>query len=89
VRRLKARKPATDLTVNGPPVSQAGELRNQKLHEDRYAFQAIAVYAGQTCLGFLLPRDKSGIEAFDADEHSLGLFPDQKSAAAAVSEAAK
>ena len=44
------------------------------------------VYDGQTCIGFLLKRANS-VEAFDADEHSLGIFPDIKTAADAVSRA--
>jgi hypothetical protein len=52
---------------------------------DKLALQA--VYAGQTCIGFLLPR-RDGVEAYDADDHLLGTFPDQKSAADAVCEAA-
>jgi hypothetical protein len=47
----------------------------------------LAVYSGQVCLGFLLPR-RDGVEAYDADDCLLGTFPDQKSAADAVSEAA-
>jgi hypothetical protein len=42
-----------------------------------------AVYDGRTCIGFLLPRGKIGIEAFDADQHSLGVFPTIKAAVAA------
>jgi hypothetical protein len=33
-------------------------------------------------------RGKSGVEAFDADTRSLGLYPNQKAAADAVYEAA-
>jgi hypothetical protein len=47
---------------------------------------ALAVYSGQVCLGHILPRGKSGVEAFDADDRSLGIFSDQKSAADAVSQ---
>jgi hypothetical protein len=36
----------------------------------------------------LLSRGKQGIEAFDADHRSLGLFVDALAAANAVSEAA-
>jgi len=43
-----------------------------------------SVYDGRTCIGFLLGRGRSGIEAFTAAEQSLGTFPDQKSAASAV-----
>jgi hypothetical protein len=81
---VKARRPATGKTVNGPHGFSAGELRDRKLHPEEHAFQALAVYDGQTCLGFLLPRGKTGVEAFDADDRSLGTFPDLKSAADAI-----
>jgi hypothetical protein len=48
----------------------------------------LALYSGRECAGFLLKRGRAGIEAFDADDKSLGIFPDQQSAANAVSEAA-
>jgi hypothetical protein len=44
----------------------------------------VSVYAGQVCLGFVLARGEAGFEAFDADEKSLGLFPTQREAAAAI-----
>jgi hypothetical protein len=43
-----------------------------------------SVYAGQICLGFILNRGAAGFEAFSADEKSLGLFPTQREAAAAI-----
>ena len=39
---------------------------------------------GQTCIGFVFSRGKLGFEAFDNDEKSIGLFPTQRAAAAAV-----
>jgi hypothetical protein len=42
------------------------------------------VYAGRVCLGFILARGPAGFEAFSADEKSLGLFPTQREAAAAI-----
>jgi hypothetical protein len=36
-----------------------------------------------TCLGFILTR-RGASEAFDSDGHSLGLYPDQSAAAAAI-----
>jgi hypothetical protein len=48
----------------------------------------LSAYSGQTCIGFLLLRGRSGVEAFTADDKSLGIFPDQKSAFAAVNKAA-
>jgi hypothetical protein len=40
------------------------------------------------CIGHLLLRGKSGVEAFDANTKSLGLFRNQKDAADALTEAA-
>jgi hypothetical protein len=44
------------------------------------------IIAGQTCIGFLLTRGREGIEAFDRNERSLGLFPGPIEAAAAVEQ---
>jgi hypothetical protein len=44
----------------------------------------VAVYDGQRCIGHVLGRGKSGCEAFDADNRSLGIFPSQREAAAAI-----
>ena len=48
----------------------------------------LGVYDGQDCIGYLLPRDEQGVEAYGADDASLGLYPTQKKAADAVSAAA-
>jgi hypothetical protein len=45
-----------------------------------------AVYDGQRCIGHVLSRGKLGVEAFDAGDVSLGIFPNMKAAANAVSE---
>jgi hypothetical protein len=50
--------------------------------------QALAVFDGQQCLGHLLPRGKAGIEAFGADDRSLGIFPTQSAGADALSKEA-
>jgi hypothetical protein len=44
----------------------------------------LSVYDGRECIGFLLKRGKSGVEAFTADELSLGIFPDEHQAARAL-----
>ena len=44
----------------------------------------VAVYDGRACLGHVLGRGRAGFEAFDADNRSLGIFPSQREAAAAV-----
>ena len=43
-----------------------------------------AVYDGRACLGHVLGRGRAGFEAFDADNGSLGIFPSQREAAAAI-----
>jgi hypothetical protein len=46
-----------------------------------------AVYDGRTRIGFIVNRGRAGFEAFDAGERSLGVFPDLRRAADAVSAA--
>jgi hypothetical protein len=45
---------------------------------------ALAVYDGRVCIGHLLRTGPQGVEAYDADSASLGLFPTMDEAAAAV-----
>jgi hypothetical protein len=42
------------------------------------------VYDGQQCLGHVLGRGKSGFEAFDRDDKSVGIFETQRQAANAL-----
>jgi hypothetical protein len=44
----------------------------------------VSVYDGQQCIGHVISRGKLGFELFDADDKSLGLFPSQEEAAAAL-----
>jgi len=46
----------------------------------------VAVYDGRHCLGHVLGRGRAGFEAFDADSRSLGNYPTQREAAAAIME---
>ena len=47
----------------------------------------VSVYDGRQYLGFILARGRSGYEVFDRDERSLGIYPTQREAAAALDEA--
>jgi hypothetical protein len=47
----------------------------------------LAVTDGRVCIGHILNRGKSGVEAFDVDDRSLGLFANQHEAMAALSAA--
>jgi hypothetical protein len=46
------------------------------------------VYDGPACIGFIYMCGRLGVEAFDADTRSLGIFVNSKTAAEAVVRAA-
>jgi hypothetical protein len=82
VTARKARSPAAAGTARGARgSSEAGKLKRPEATPYSQT-DCLAVYDGRTCLGFLLPRGKQGVEAFDADDHLLGLFPEHSAAAA-------
>jgi hypothetical protein len=85
VRRSKAREPATAEPVNGPHgCAKAGELKRPEATSP-HTESMLAVYDGRRCVGHLLLRGKAGVEAYDAADHSLGLFPTERAAADAIS----
>jgi hypothetical protein len=45
----------------------------------------LSLFDGRALLGFILARGKSGWEAFDADQRTLGIYPTQRDAADAIS----
>ena len=47
----------------------------------------VSVMDGNACAGFLINLGPRGVEAFDKDEKSLGVFPDAPRAATAVKRA--
>jgi hypothetical protein len=44
------------------------------------------VVYGDKCRGFVFNRGRDGFEAYDIDEHSLGVFTDERAAVAALFE---
>jgi hypothetical protein len=48
----------------------------------------LTVCAGRQCIGHIIACGKTGHEAFDQRDKSIGVYPSMKAAAAAVSEAA-
>jgi hypothetical protein len=46
-----------------------------------------SVYDDRSRLGVILVRGRGGFEAYAADDHSLGLFPSPRKAAAAITMA--
>jgi hypothetical protein len=84
--------------IAAPPVSRKAPKRRARISSVKsrsrqaipsdLVMQALAVFDGQRCLGHLLSRGKLGVEAYDASDSSLGIFPNQKAAADAVSDAA-
>jgi uncharacterized protein DUF2800 len=61
-----------------------GELSNESTEMPRL----VPVIDGGACAGFLVNRGVCGVEAFDKDEKSLGVFPDVISAAITVEKSA-
>ena len=85
----KARRPASDRVGSAGPTGlqklKLAELKRPEAHSSDLS--CLAIYDGQRCAGFVLPHGKAGVEAFDAKDRSLGVFPDLKTAADAVSRA--
>jgi hypothetical protein len=54
-------------------------------HVQRDPSAMVCVYDGRRCVGFVLALGREGFEASDSDGASLGLYPNQREAAAAVS----
>jgi hypothetical protein len=46
-----------------------------------------SVYDDRSRIGVILARGRRGFEAYAADDHSLGLFPSPRKAAAAITTA--
>lgn len=44
----------------------------------------LSIFAAGACVGFVLARGKLGHEAFDAEQHSRGIFSTQAAAVAAL-----
>jgi hypothetical protein len=45
----------------------------------------LSIYAGRTCLGFIIKRGREGFEAFSASERKLGIYKTASAAADVVS----
>jgi hypothetical protein len=44
----------------------------------------LSLFDGETCIGHLFDRGRSGWQSYDADDRSCGIFPKLGDAAAAV-----
>jgi hypothetical protein len=88
VGRRKARPAAALKARDRSCVDQlVGEIGAEATPEI-YVTSMLAVFDGQTCIGHLLLRGKVGIEAFNADTKSLGVFRDHRAAADIIAKAA-
>jgi hypothetical protein len=58
--------------------------RQAGVHNGPNRFPLVSVYDGRECVGFIIARGRLGFEAFGADQRSLGIFPNQKGAADAI-----
>jgi hypothetical protein len=48
---------------------------------------SLAIYDGQTCIGHVISRGKSGVEAFDRNDVSIGIYPTKGAAIGALTHA--
>jgi hypothetical protein len=85
--RKAARPGASSKRARGPRGVLAGELRDREAKSDRAPLSMLGVYDGRVCIGFLILRGPAGVEAFDVNNRSLGIFPDQAASADAVTRA--
>jgi hypothetical protein len=46
----------------------------------------LSVYDGRDCVGFIRDRGERGVEAFDRNERSVGIYPTQRAAVRALGE---
>jgi hypothetical protein len=45
---------------------------------------AMSIYDGRCCIGFIITHGRTSYESFDVDQHSIGLFSNERDAAAAL-----
>jgi hypothetical protein len=83
VKRRKASARAAESANTGRAFERPAEGLEGDATQNQPALQS--VYDGRERVGHLLLHGKQGVEAFDANEVSLGLYPDPKTAAAAIS----
>jgi septal ring-binding cell division protein DamX len=86
--RQKAAPPTSHTAPKRRAVSSSGE-RNRNATSLDLTMQAVAVYSGQQCFGHVLSRGKQGFEAYDRNDKLIGMFPNMKAAADAVSLSSK
>ena len=75
----------------GTPLNLAAEYKSEAPYRHRRAAAMTvflepfaSVYDDRSRLGIILARGRGGFEAYAADDHSLGLFPNPRKAAAAI-----
>jgi hypothetical protein len=68
----------------GVKSSTTGSARS--LSNRKHVRKLQSVYSGRERLGRIVCRGKLGFEVYDADDHSLGIFPTVKAAADALSD---
>jgi hypothetical protein len=67
-------------------ASRVHFLASEALHDPT---PMLSIYDGRRAVGFLILRGRAGVEAFDADGASIGIFPNHRDAAKAVTAAAR
>jgi hypothetical protein len=83
VRRSKASGSKRGSSAQG---ARRGDLLGRRIGAEATSTQStcLSVFGGSRCISHLLLCGRQGIEAYDRDERSIGVFPDRQSAAAAI-----
>ena len=86
MRRRKASGPGARSTRGARRVDQLGQRIGAEASSPPTA--CLSVYDGRRCIGFLMLRGRQRVATFNADERSLGIFPDTNAAVGAITTGA-
>lgn len=84
----KAVPPASQKARKRVPGVSFAKSKSPEAKPENFIMQAVAVYDGSRCIGFVMPRGRQGYEAFDIDTRPIGRFQTQAAAADAVARRA-
>jgi hypothetical protein len=79
--RVRGAEVRTDADLAGRLIAPEANRDSRQLQAERLHWAS--VYDGRQCIGHLISRGKLGVEAFDVENRSLGIFPSVKQALAA------
>jgi hypothetical protein len=67
-------------------VTNVNDITNSRSRRNEAQSSWAAVYDGRTCIGHTIARGRLGVEAFDRDDQSIGVFLSLTAATAALEQ---